>query len=73
MSDPIGGQYSLNLLQVSSTINSTKNVRILFSRITFKDIFAMFKFASPISLNSRVILSFRKGLTFIKLSGFEVS
>ena len=43
MSDPVGGQYSLNLLQVSSTINSKRIARILYSRIAFKDLFAMLK------------------------------
>ena len=71
MSDPVGGQYSLNLLQVSSTINSTKNGRISFSRIAFKDIFAMLKIRVTYITKQQVDFVISRGSYFHETSRFR--
>ena len=60
----------------SNTVNSEIFVRILFSGIVVKDVFAMFKNSRcgpylPISVNGRVILSFCEVLILPKLSTCE--
>ena len=63
---------------IGNTVNSEIFARILFSRISVKDIFATLKISRlrhdlPISVNDRVVLPFHEDFIFAKLCISEVS
>ena len=69
-------QWVHSVLIRANTVNSETFAIILFSRISLKDIFATFKNLRqghdlPISVNSRVLLSFRESFIFTKLRLWE--